>query len=102
MSVMGGNGGAGSTTVGGWLRNSVARSSFGRIKAVNGSPSTIWLGGQSSTSWLSTEVDPSAAFYTFRKHWQQLLETMDRTRQRKQARLLWSVVLSFIVRLYLP
>lgn len=78
-----------SSSVGGWLRNSVARSSFGR-KSSSYAPSGISSsnsGGWLAAGWLGTDldkVDPHAAFYTFRKHWQQMCEIMERTRQRKQ------------------
>lgn len=96
--VTGNNGGNGSSsnasaTVGGWIRNSVARSSFGRRTSATASASTSsaagWNGAQTTTNWLGVgaeldKVDPSAAYYTFSIHWQQMVEIMERTRQKKQ------------------
>ena len=86
MSVAPGssNGSASASSVGGWIRNSVARSSFGRR--------SVGAGGWGSTAaeWLGVvgaeleRVDPSAAFHTFSKHWQQTCDIMDKTRARKQ------------------
>jgi len=80
-------------TVGGWIRNSVARSSFGRRAATGvagqASSSSVVGGWQNAAAeWLGVgaeleRVDPSAAFHTFSKHWQQTCDIMEKSRSKK-------------------
>lgn len=67
--------------VDGWLRSSIRRKSM--RKSPNGNKSDL-----KPTNMLSQElgnVDPSAAFHTFRKHWQQTHEIIQRTNSKTQA-----------------
>ncbi|XP_018019872.1 FHF complex subunit HOOK interacting protein 1A isoform X2 [Hyalella azteca] len=84
MSVAAGdkfdNSGKNGSSMGDWLRNSVARSSFGR-RAVTATSAAAAI---AASSWAGVgaeldHVDPSAAYHTFSKHWQQTVEIMDRT-----------------------
>uniref|UniRef100_A0A6A7FY64 Protein FAM160A1-like isoform X1 n=2 Tax=Hirondellea gigas TaxID=1518452 RepID=A0A6A7FY64_9CRUS len=88
-----GNNNGVSSTVGGWLRNSVARSSFGRraSAAAATASSSSWKATPvaAAGSWLGvgaelSKVDPAAAYHTFNKHWQQTLEIMEQTKLQKQ------------------
>ncbi|KAF2366466.1 Retinoic acid induced 16-like protein [Trinorchestia longiramus] len=89
MSVAAGDSSRNGSSVGDWLRNSVARSSFGRRAAAAATNVAAATAAAAASGWAGVgaeldHVDPAAAYHTFTKHWQQTVEIMETTASRRE------------------